>query len=301
MVDVIIIGAGPAGLAAAVYVMRAGKKALVFESDVYGGQIVNTPEVDNYPGIKKISGYEFATELFEQATGLGAEVKYEKVTAISGQGRIKKVTTTKNEYECLAVIIATGVRHRKLGVSNEEEFEGAGISYCATCDGAFFKGADVAVVGGGSTALTDAKYLSNICNKVYLIHRRQGFRGEPGKLEELKKRPNVEFVLDSVVTGISGNGVLESCEIVNKITNDKKLLNISGLFIAVGSDPCNSDILGACGLDEQGYALGGEDCRTDVEGVFAAGDCRTKNVRQLTTAVADGAVAALGACEYIRD
>ncbi len=299
MTDVLIIGAGPAGLAAAIYVQRAGKKALLLEEYSYGGQIINTPEIENYPGIAKISGFDFATNLYQQAINLGAELVFEKAVEIEDKNDKKIVKGSQgNLYEAKAVIIATGAKNRHLGINKEEELIGRGISYCATCDGAFFKGKDVAVNGGGNTALSDALFLSDYCNKVYLIHRRDEFRGEAGNLEALRKKDNVEFILNSSVSSLLGEEKLEGLELTHKLTGEKRQIKVSGLFVAIGQEPANEDFKNVTDLDKAGYIFAGEDMRTKTAGIFTAGDCRTKEVRQLTTAASDGAVAALMACEY---
>lgn len=321
MYDMIIIGAGPAGLSAAIYGIRAGKSVLVLEGKTYGGQIINTPEVENYPGIKKMSGFEFAKGLYEQAKDLGAQIKMEKAVSVEkssnreisdmeaaqsdgneeGGGNdapVFVVNTSKNSYECGALIFATGAKNRLLGLAGEQELTGAGISYCATCDGMFYRDKVVAVNGGGSTALEDALFLSNYCKEVYLIHRRDAFRGEQKLVDALEKRENVKFILNSVVTGLMGEGKLESISIKNK-DGEEKTLKVDGLFIAIGQEPETAVAKEMVAMDEKGYIQAGEDCRTTVPGVFVAGDCRTKTVRQLTTAAADGAVAALMAVEYL--
>lgn len=299
MNDIIIIGAGTAGLSAAIYARRAGKKALILEALSYGGQIINTPEVENYPGIKNISGFDFATGLYEQAAALGAEIEYVRVTGIeSNADGSKTVHTTDGDRECKAVIIATGAKNRPLGIDREEELTGSGISYCATCDGAFYKKKSVAVNGGGNTAIEDAGFLSNFCSKVYVIHRRDEFRADVHEVEKLKAKENVEFILDSEVTALLGDDELTGIEVTNKKTGEKKELEISGLFIAIGQMPDNTAFASVVNLDEKGYIIGKEDCLTNTPGVFTAGDCRTKAVRQLTTAAADGAVAALAAAAY---
>lgn len=297
--DMIIVGAGTAGLSAAIYGARAGKKVLVLEANTYGGQIVRSPEVENYPGIAHISGYEFAQNLYEQAVNLGAEVEFENVVEIRADGREKYVVTEDNEYTALSVILATGAINRPLGVESEDDFVGAGISYCATCDGAFFKGKDVAVVGGGSTALEDALFLSAYCRKVYLIHRRDAFRGEQKYVDNLKTKDNIEFVLNSQVTALHGDSFLEAVEVKDKVSGETRTIPVSGLFVAIGQMPQNDSFANLIQLDKSGYIAAGEDCRTNVEGIFTAGDCRTKTVRQLTTAASDGATAALAACEYL--
>ncbi len=300
MVDVLIIGAGPAGLSAAIYVQRSGKKAVCLEALVVGGQIVNTPDIANYPGIKKTSGFEFSKGLYEQATELGAEVEYEKAVSIKKEeDDFRVLTESGKEFTSKAVIIATGAKNRHLGIDKEEALTGHGISYCATCDGAFYKKKDVAVNGGGNTALEDALFLSNYCNKVYIIHRRDEFRGEPDSLEAVKSKENVELVLNSTIDEIKGDTALEAVVVKNKETGELREIPVAGLFIAIGQEPDNKDFEDVALLDKAGYIDAGEDCKTKTPGVFVAGDCRTKSVRQLTTAASDGAVAALAACAYI--
>ena len=299
MEDILIIGAGTAGMTAAIYGARAAKSVLMFEGKTYGGQIVPSPEVENYPAIKKTSGSEFAINLYEQATELGAKMKSEEVTSIKVDGKNLSVVTSKETYNGKTIIIATGAKNRPLGLAREEELIGKGISYCATCDGAFFKGKTVAVVGGGNTALEDSSFLTGYCEKVYLIHRRDSFRGEEKLVERLKSKPNLEFILDTTVTELIGEPNLQEIEISNVKTNTKSKLKVSGLFVAIGQVPQNGMFSPPVNLDEKGYIIAGEDCKTNVEGVFTAGDCRTKAVRQLSTAAGDGTVAALNACEFI--
>ncbi|MBO6259342.1 MAG: FAD-dependent oxidoreductase [Lachnospiraceae bacterium] len=299
MKDIIIVGGGTAGLTAAIYARRAGKSVLVIEADNCGGQIINTPEIENYPGIKNISGLEFANGLKDQAEGLGAVIESAKVTGLDiKDGKVKILHTTAGDRECLAVILATGAKNRHLGLENEEEFTGCGVSYCATCDGAFFKDSVVAVNGGGNTAIEDAFFLSNYCSKVYLIHRRDAFRADAKEVAKLKAKENVEFILNSTITALCGNGDLEYVELENTLDHKKSKLEIEGLFIAIGQTPDNKAFADYVTLDEKGYIVAGEDCKTATKGIFAAGDCRTKSVRQLTTAAADGAVAALAAVAY---
>lgn len=298
--DIIIVGAGTAGLTAAIYGQRAGKQVLLLEEGIYGGQIVNSPQIENYPGISQISGFQFAMNLYEQATALGARLETGKAVEIIDHGREKIVRTEQVEYSCNAVILATGAKNRKLGLDKEELLTGHGISYCAACDGAFYKEKTVAVAGGGNTALGDADYLANFCKQVYLIHRRDTFRGDTGQVERLKARNNVTFIMDSVVTELVAGERLEQVQVQNVKTQEEKRLSVDGLFIAIGQIPENQAFAGLIELDSQGYIKAGEDCRTSVEGILAAGDCRTKSVRQLTTAAADGAVAALAACELIQ-
>lgn len=277
MYDIIIIGAGPSGLTSAIYALRANKKVLVLESNCYGGQIVNASLIENYPGIKNIDGYSFASSLYEQASSLGMEYKLEKVIKVESG----KVYTTDNEYTTKSIIIATGCKNKKLGI--EDKFLGKGVSYCATCDGNFYRGKDVAVVGGGNTALEDALYLSKIVNNVYLIHRRDSFRGEEKYVSELKKCDNVHFIMNATIDSLNGNDVLES------ITVSSNEIKVSGLFIAIGQIP-NTEVFNNLDLDEFGY-IKSDDCKTNIKGIYAAGDVRKKDLRQLTTAVGDGAIA----------
>lgn len=299
MYDIVIIGAGTAGMSAAIYGVRSGKKVLLLEEKNYGGQIVNTPEVENYPGIIKTSGFEFATNLFNQAKSLGAEIKYEKALKIEDNGTLKTIVTNKNTYEAKTVIIATGAKNRQLRLENEKKLIGSGVSYCATCDGMFFRGRNVAVVGGGNTALEDAMFLSNYCNKVYIIHRRDKLRGEDKIAKAISEKENIQLVWNSNVIKILGDNQVEGITVKNSVDGSEKNIKVSGLFIAVGQEPDNYDFQSVIKLDEKGYVIAGEDCRTETNGIFTAGDCRTKSVRQLTTAASDGAVAAIGACEYI--
>lgn len=299
MYDIIIIGAGPAGLSAAIYGQRAGKKTLLLDAKGFGGQIINTPEVENYPGIKKTSGFQLANDLHSQATELGAEIKYAKVDSIKKDGDRVEVITAKESYQGKAVIIAAGAKNRTLGITGEERFAGAGISYCATCDGAFFRGKDVAVIGGGNTALEDAEVLSGLANKVYLVHRRDEFRGEVANVKRLKSKDNVEFVLSSVPEQLIGEGVISGIKVKDMKTSEVHLLEVQGIFVAIGQVPDTDGFGEIVELDSKGYVIAGEDCETATKGIFAAGDCRTKKVRQLTTAAADGAVAALAAVEYV--
>ena len=299
MTDIIIIGSGTAGMTAAIYALRAGKSVTLFEGLAVGGQIVNTPDVENYPGIAHTSGFEFANALYEQAKSSGAQTLYESVREIRTEGSVRRVLTGSGEYEAKAVILATGAKNRPLGLEREQEMVGRGVSYCATCDGMFFRGRDVAVAGGGNTALEDAQFLANYCNKVYLIHRRDAFRGEQKNVELLRAKENVEFVLNANVTRILGEAKVEGVEVKDKLTGAVRELPVSGFFVAIGQMPANEAFANVVRLDEKGYIISGEDCLTGTEGIFAAGDCRTKEVRQLTTAASDGAVAALAACRYI--
>jgi thioredoxin reductase (NADPH) len=299
MYDIIIIGAGPAGLTAAIYARRASKSVLVLEAKTYGGQIINTPDIENYPIMAHVSGYDFATKVYEQAKGLGAEFVFEKALEIK-DGDTKEVVTTNNVYTCKAVIIATGSENRKLGVDGEDDLVGRGISYCATCDGAFYRKKTVAVVGGGNTALEDALYLADIAQKVYLIHRRDSFRGEDATVKKLKERDNVEFVLNSRVTKLNATKRLDSIIVTDNAGKDREI-ELKGLFVAVGRIPENQNFAKLVHLDPSGYVIAGENCKTNAKGVFVAGDNRQKDVRQLVTATADGAVAATEAIKYINE
>lgn len=299
MYDMVIIGAGTAGMTAAVYGRRAGRTVLLLEEKVHGGQIISAASVENYPGIPEISGYDFAENLYRQACSLGAEFRYEKAEKIQDRGQEKMIVTGRYHYSARTVILATGAKNRHLGVEREEELTGKGVSYCATCDGAFYRGKDAAVVGGGNTALEDAVFLSGFCRKVYVIHRRKDFRGEARLKEALQKKKNVQFVLESQVVALEGKDRLSAVMVRQNDTKKTYRLAVEGLFIAVGQAPDNQAFLEQAALDDYGYIEAGEDCRTKTPGIFAAGDCRTKGVRQLATAAADGAAAALAACAYL--
>lgn len=298
MWDIIIVGGGTAGLTAAVYGARAGRKVLLLESSLYGGQIVTAHEIENYPAIPHISGADFATALYEQAKAMGTTFALEPVTAVSTEGEQRVVTTPGNRYTARTVILATGAKNRPLGLEREEELVGRGVSYCATCDGAFFKGKDVAVVGGGNTALDDALFLSRR-SRVTLIHRRDAFRGEPQKAQQVREAENITILYDSTVTALHGEDALSSITVQNLKDGSSRELTVSGLFVAIGQMPDNEAFRGVVDLDEKGYILADETCHTRTPGVFAAGDCRQKRVRQLSTAAGDGTVAALEACEFI--
>lgn len=296
MYDIIVVGAGPAGLTAAIYARRANKRVLVFEAKAYGGQIVNAPNVENYPGYKSISGYDLATEMYNQAKDLGAEFKFETVKKIT---KDKEVITNSGTYSAKAVILATGAENRRLNLPEEVDYIGRGISYCATCDGNFYKGKDVAIVGGGNTALEDALYLSNICNKVYLIHRRESFRGEDKYVEQINLDNNIEVILNSNVIDINGSDHLDSI-IVKNNDGTERTLNISGLFIAVGQQPKNELFADVVELDEKGYIKAHDEVYTNVSGIYVAGDTRDKELKQLTTAVSDGSIAATVAMKEMK-
>lgn len=301
MYDIIIIGGGPAGLSAAIYSARAGKSTLLIEKNVCGGQIVNSPKVENYPGIPNVSGYELSAALYEQAKSFGCEMHFDEVLEIRTSGRVKYVRTSQREYEAAAVIVATGAVSRRLGIDREAELIGRGVSYCATCDGSFFRGKSVAVVGGGNTALDDALYLSELCKEVILIHRRDEFRGNPLTLEKLRSRENVKIMTGYVVTALGGSPRLEYIDIAptKGDGNTVKTIPVNGIFVAVGTVPDTKNFSELIDSDEAGYFLANESCITNLPGVFVAGDCRAKEVRQLATAASDGVVAALAAIAYI--
>lgn len=299
MFDLIIVGAGTAGLSAAIYGVRAGKSVLVLEGAAYGGQIINTPEIENYPGIKKISGFEFATNLYNQAKELGAEIRFEKVLSVQEKNGHKIVVTKDKEYEAKAVILATGAKNRNLGIEKEQELVGKGVSYCATCDGMFYRGKLVAVNGGGNTAVEDATFLSEYVEKVYVIHRRDSFRADKAEVDRLVAKKNVELVLNSTIKALESNASgLTGILVVDKDGKERRI-QVDGLFVAIGQAPDNEAFRNEVDLDSKGYISAGEDCSTKTAGIFTAGDCRTKAVRQLATAASDGAVAALAAVNYI--
>ena len=295
MTDIIIIGGGIAGLTSAVYALRSGKSVLLFEKKAYGGQISQSHAVENYPGFKNISGAELSMNLHAQAKDFGCEFKNEIVTKVI-DGEIKKVITNKGEYEAKAVIFAMGAEPRKSGLENEQSLIGRGLSYCAVCDGNFFRNRETMVVGGGSTAVQDALYLAEICKKVYLVHRRDAFRAEESLVNKLREKDNVELVLDSVLVSATASPILKSVTVKNVKTNEEREIAVNGLFLAISQVPATKDFADVLPLDEYGYVKAGEDCKVK-EGIYIAGDCRKKPVRQLTTAAADGTVAATLACE----
>ncbi len=302
MYDILVVGAGTAGLSAGIYGVRQNKSVLILEANTFGGQIINTPDIENYPGIAHTSGFDFAMGLYQQAIDLGVEYRQARVASIEDAGDHKiAVLEDGDRIASRTIILATGAKNRPLGLAHEKEWIGRGISYCATCDGMFYRKKIVAVNGGGNTALEDAEFLSNIVEKVYVIHRRDQFRGEPVRVEKLWARENVEFVLNANITALLGQDRLEALEVTDKITGEKRIIKVNGLFVAIGQAPENMIFSNVVGLDKGGYIVAGEDCRTNVDGIFAAGDTRTKTVRQLTTAASDGAVAALAAVAYIHD
>lgn len=286
--DIIIIGAGTAGMTAGIYAARANKKTLILEGKNYGGQIINTPDIENFPALNHISGIEYATNLYNQVKELGVTYKREEVQNIT-EDRV--VTTNKNQYQAKAVIIATGTQNRKLGLEGEDNLVGRGISYCATCDGRFYKGKNVAVIGGGNTAIEDAIYLSDLAEKVYLIHRREGFRADQKAIEILKSKENVEFILNNKPYKLIADNKLTGLEIINN-ENEITMIDVSGIFIAIGQIPNTEIFKDFIDLNESGYIKSKDGVHTNIDKIYVAGDVREKELRQLITAASDGAIAA---------
>lgn len=297
MYDIIIIGGGPAGLTAALYACRANKKTLVIEKETFGGQITFSPKVENIPGFISLTGNEFAEKLVEQVLEQGADVESCEALEIR-DGEMKTVVTDDGEYHSKAVIIATGARHRMLGIDGEERFVGEGISFCAVCDGAFYKDKTVAVVGGGNSALQEAILLADTAKKVYVVQNLDFFTGEKKLVDQLEKLDNVEIILGVTVDSFVGDNELEGVVIKNS-AGETRTLEIDGLFVAIGLIPQNDAFKNVVTLDSRGYAEVDESCEAETKGIFVAGDCRTKKIRQVTTAAADGAIAALAACDYV--
>ncbi|MBE6965367.1 MAG: FAD-dependent oxidoreductase [Ruminococcaceae bacterium] len=298
MYDIIIIGGGPAGLTAALYARRANKNVLVIEKGSFGGQITYSPKVENIPGFLSVTGNEFAEKLVEQVLEQGADVEAAEVLEVR-DGDVKTVVTDSGEFEGKTVIIATGARHRLLGLPNEESYVGEGISFCAVCDGAFYEDKTVAVIGGGNSALQEALLLSDLAKKVYVVQNLDFLTGEEKLSEQLYERENVEIILGTVVKALHGEGELTGITVANEKSGEETLLSVDGMFVAIGLVPQNEIFSGILSLDGRGYAVAGEDCITSARGIFAAGDCRVKKIRQVATAAADGAIAALAACDYI--
>ena len=300
MYDIIIIGGGPTGLCAAIYARRANKSVLILEKNAFGGQITFSPKVENYPGFESVSGSELADKLVSHVLAQGADVEVENVTAIRSDNGYKIVETEDgNTYEARAVILANGARHRHLGLENEERFIGDGISFCAVCDGAFYKNKTVALIGGGNSALQEAILLCETCKKVYVIQNLDFLTGEKRLQEILSKRNNVEIITGTVVKEIADTPEFSAITVERTADGVQTTLSLDGLFVAIGLVPENDAFADVVSLDEGGYFAVGEDCTTQTEGIFVAGDCRQKAVRQVATATADGAVAAIAACRYI--
>ena len=298
MYDIIIIGGGPAGLTAAIYALRANKSVLVLEKGSFGGQITYSPKVENIPGFVSVTGNEFAEKLVEQALELGAEIEPTEVFSVK-DGDVKTVVTEDGDFQAKAVIIATGAKHRLLGIENEENLIGNGISFCAVCDGAFYKDEEVAVIGGGNSALQEAILLSDVASKVYVVQNLDFLTGEKKLAEQLYAKENVEIITGSVVKAVNGDEELESIVITKTADGEDRKIDVKGMFVAIGLVPQNAPFSDCIGLDSYGYADSDESCTTKSNGVFVAGDCRKKRIRQVATACADGAVAALAACDYI--
>ena len=301
MYDIIIIGSGPAGLSAAIYAQRACLDTIVIEKNgISGGQVLNTWEVDNYPGFPGVTGFELSRQFREHADTLGARVVQDEVVQVELSGNVKKVVCEEETYEARCVILASGAHHRTLEVPGEEELRGAGVSYCATCDGAFFRGRTVAVVGGGDAALEDAIFLARMCEKVYIVHRRDKLRGAKRLQERLQALENIEFVWNSETAAIEGNAQVEALRLRQTKTGEERRLDVDGVFIAVGIAPESELYAGQLELDEQGYIRADESGQTSVPGVFAAGDVRTKALRQILTAASDGANCVASAERYLQ-
>ena len=301
MYDIVIVGGGPAGLTAAIYGLRAGKRVLVIEKGGFGGQIAFSPKVENIPGFSVISGAEFADKLTEQAMALGAEVELEKVVSLekTADGFVAK-TEEGSEFAGKTVILALGVKHRTLGLPGEEELIGNGISFCAVCDGAFYAGQEVAMIGGGNSALQEALLLSEVCTKVTVVQNLSGFTGEKKLADALLEKKNVTAIFNTVVTAYQAeNGQLTGLQLRNEETGEEKQIKVDGAFLAVGLQPENEPFAALAGLNDWGYFDTAEDCCTKNPGLFVAGDCRSKRIRQVVTAAGDGAIAAMAACRYL--
>lgn len=299
MYDIIIVGAGPAGLTAAIYARRADKRVLILERGTFGGQITYSPKIENYPGFNQISGNELAEKLVEQAISLGAEIEMTEVTGIVDNNGVFSVSCEDGDYIAKSVIIATGSKHRQLGLDNEENYIGNGISFCAVCDGAFYAGKTVAVIGGGNSALVEAVMLSDTCEKLYIIQNLDFLTGEEKLANILKNKPNVEIIYSTVVDAILGSEELDAIILKNDKTGERTRLDIDGMFIAIGQVPENGIFADVTDINDRGYIISDESCLTKTSGLFVAGDCRTKSIRQISTACADGAIAALAAVRYL--
>lgn len=298
MYDIIIVGAGPAGLTAAIYARRAGKTVLVLEKDTFGGQVTFSPKLENYPGFQEISGNELAQRMLEQALSLGADIDIDTVTGVRS-GDVKTVVGESGSYEAKSVIIAAGARHRRLHLPNEEALIGNGISFCAVCDGAFYQGQHVAVIGGGNTALQEIALLSDVCSRVTVVQNLAALTGEEKMIRSLAAKTNIDYLYQTIVTGYEGEDALTALQLLNTETSETSRLVVDGAFLAIGTAPDNGAFADVAELDGAGYIVAGESGETKTPGVFVAGDCRTKAYRQVATAISDGAAAALNACRYL--
>ena len=298
MYDIIIVGAGPAGLTAAIYARRAGKSVLVLEKDTFGGQVTFSPKLENYPGFEEISGNELAQRMLEQAMGLGADIDMDTVLEVK-DGEVKTIVGENAVYEAKSVIIAAGARHRRLGLPNEETLIGNGISFCAVCDGAFYKDQHVAVIGGGNTALVEIVLLAEVCKKVTVVQNLAFLTGESKMIEAVKAKDNIEIIYNTVVKEYLGDSSLTGLRLHNDATGEETDLYVDGAFLAIGTEPENKPYEAVSKLNDLGYIISDESCQTGTPGIFVAGDCRTKAYRQVATAVSDGATAALSACRYL--
>lgn len=300
MYDIIIVGGGPAGISAGIYARRAGKSTLVIERSALGGQMTYSPKIENYPAMLSVSGNELAEAMTDQLIQLGGEFEFDEVIAVRDDGENKTVVTHENEFSARAVILANGVKHRMLGLEGEEELVGSGISFCAVCDGAFYRDLDVAVIGGGNSAMQEALLLSEGCRSVTVVQNLSDFTGEKRLAESLGAKNNVKTLFDTVVEGfVTSEGTLKGIRVKNTATGEGSEIACDGVFVAIGLVPENYAFGSLVPLDDRGYYKVGEDCTAPTHGIFVAGDCRSKKTRQITTAVADGAVAALAACSYI--
>ncbi len=300
MYDLIIVGAGPGGMSAALYAQRAGLRSLVLESSMYGGQMVTTPEVENYPALRAVSGFDLAQNMYDQMMALGAEFQFCSVLSAQKTEDGFSVETDGASYVGKALILANGAKRKKLACPGEEAFAGRGVSYCATCDGAFFRKKTACVVGGGNTALEDALYLASLCQKVYLIHRRDTFRGEEHLVKQIQNTPAIEIIYNAVPTEIIGSDKVEKLCVQNTQTQTIRTIDTDAVFVAIGLSPDNARFADLIDLDARGYIKAGENCETSLGGVWAVGDTRTKTLRQIITAASDGAIAGAAAAQYVK-
>lgn len=299
MTDIVIVGAGTAGMTACLYALRNGKSVTIIESTGFGGQIANSPRVENFPSIKSISGIEFSDNLFEQISSLGANVEFDEVQKVEKVDHIFNVYLPKKTIQAKAVILATGVKHKHLNLPSEEELVGKGVSYCAVCDGPFYKEQDVALIGDGNSALQYGILLAGYCRRVYICTWTDKFFGDSKLVDTLFNKPNVIHIANVSASAFVGDSEITGLELTSTKTNEKQILDCNAVFVAIGQEPKNARFSNLAELDEKGYFVADEQCKTKTDGVFVAGDCRTKAVRQLTTAVSDGAISALSACHYV--